>query len=63
VPNYLTGREFVRFNAELQSVVDVPGATDRAIATVELDDSARPLDPHLFEGNAPAHQARRRPGP
>ena len=40
VPNYLTGREFVRFNAELQSVVDVPGATDRAIATVELDDSA-----------------------
>ena len=44
VPGYLTGREFVRFNAELQSVADVSGATDRAIATVELDDSAdRPI--------------------
>ena len=40
VPNYLTGREFVRFSAELQAVGDVAAAADKAIATVELDDSA-----------------------
>jgi ABC-2 type transport system ATP-binding protein len=44
VPNYLTGREFVRFSAELQAVADVTAAADNAIATVELDDSAdRPI--------------------
>jgi len=37
---YLTGREFVRLNADLQGVEDAPGATDRAIATVELVDAA-----------------------
>jgi len=40
VPGYLTGREFVRLNADLQGVADAPGATARAIATVELDDAA-----------------------
>jgi ABC-2 type transport system ATP-binding protein len=44
VPGYLTGRQFVRSNAELQSVPDVATATDRAIATVEMTDSAdRPI--------------------
>ena len=40
VPGYLTGREFVRLNADLQGVADAAGATARAIATVELDDAA-----------------------
>ena len=40
VPGYLTGREFVRFNGELQSVGDVTTATDAAIATVEMGDAA-----------------------
>jgi ABC-2 type transport system ATP-binding protein len=40
VPGYLTGREFVRLNADLQGVADAPGATARAIATVELEDAA-----------------------
>jgi ABC-2 type transport system ATP-binding protein len=44
VPGYLTGREFVRLNADLQGVADAPAATSRAIATVELDDAAdRPI--------------------
>jgi len=33
---YLTGRQFVRLNADLQGVVDAGAAADRAIATVEL---------------------------
>jgi ABC-2 type transport system ATP-binding protein len=37
---YLTGREFVALNARLQGVPDVTHATARAIATVELQDSA-----------------------
>ena len=40
VPGYLTGREFVRLNADLQGVADADDATRRAIATVELDDAA-----------------------
>jgi ABC-2 type transport system ATP-binding protein len=41
---YLTGREFVLLNARLQGVADVPAATARAIATVELEDAAdRPI--------------------
>ena len=40
VPGYLTGREFVRLNADLQGVTDAAHATARAIATVELDDAA-----------------------
>ena len=40
VPGYLTGRGFVRLNAELQGIEDAAGATARAIATVELDDAA-----------------------
>ena len=40
VPGYLTGREFVRLNADLQGVADAAMATDRAIATVELQDAA-----------------------
>jgi ABC-2 type transport system ATP-binding protein len=40
VPGYLTGREFVRLNADLQGVADAPEATARAIATVELEDAA-----------------------
>ena len=38
---YLTGREFVRFNAILQRVKHVDEATDRAIAIVEM---AAPAD-------------------
>jgi ABC-2 type transport system ATP-binding protein len=40
VPDYLTGREFVRLNADLQGVEDAAGATDLAIGTVELVDAA-----------------------
>jgi len=40
VPDYLTGREFVRLNADLQGVADAGAATDRAIGTVELVDAA-----------------------
>jgi len=44
VPGYLTGRQFVRSNAELQSVPDVGTATDTAIATVARTDAAdRPI--------------------
>ena len=44
VHSYLTGREFVLLNARLQGVADVPAATARAIATVELQDAAdRPI--------------------
>jgi ABC-2 type transport system ATP-binding protein len=44
VPGYLTGREFVRINAELQAVADVPSSTETAIATVEMSDAAdRPI--------------------
>jgi ABC-2 type transport system ATP-binding protein len=44
VPGYLTGRQFVRLNAELQDVADASGATDRAVATVELTaDADRPI--------------------
>jgi ABC-2 type transport system ATP-binding protein len=44
VPGYLTGRAFVRFNAELQAVPDVTAATDAAIATVDMADPAdRPI--------------------
>jgi ABC-2 type transport system ATP-binding protein len=40
VPGYLTGHGFVRLNAELQGVPDASAATDRAIATVDLTESA-----------------------
>ena len=40
VPGFLTGREFVRVNADLQGVVDAARATERALATVELTDAA-----------------------
>jgi ABC-2 type transport system ATP-binding protein len=40
VPGYLTGRQFVRSNAELQSVGDVASATETAIATVEMTEAA-----------------------
>ena len=44
VPGYLTGRRFVRSNAELQSVADVVAATETAIATVDMADAAdRPI--------------------
>jgi ABC-2 type transport system ATP-binding protein len=44
VPGYLTGRQFVRSNAELQSVADVASATDVAIATVGMSEAAdRPI--------------------
>jgi len=44
VPGYLTGRQFVRSNAELQSVADVASAADTAIATVDMTDAAdRPI--------------------
>jgi ABC-2 type transport system ATP-binding protein len=44
VPGYLTGREFVRLNSNLQGVGDPRAATDRAIGTVELGDAAdRPI--------------------
>jgi ABC-2 type transport system ATP-binding protein len=40
VPGYLTGREFVRLNAELQGLSDPGQAAVRAIGTVELADVA-----------------------
>jgi ABC-2 type transport system ATP-binding protein len=40
VPGYLTGREFVRLNADLQGLTHPGAATDRAIGTVELVDAA-----------------------
>jgi ABC-2 type transport system ATP-binding protein len=40
VPDYLTGRGFVRINAELQAIADAPVAVERAITTVELNDAA-----------------------
>jgi ABC-2 type transport system ATP-binding protein len=44
VPGYLTGREFVRLNADLQGVADARAAAYRAIGTVELGDVAdRPI--------------------
>jgi ABC-2 type transport system ATP-binding protein len=44
VPGYLTGREFVRLNADLQGVADARTAADRAIGTVELGNVAdRPI--------------------
>ena len=44
VPGYLTGRQFVRYNADLQGVTDPAAAAARALATVELEDAAdRPL--------------------
>jgi ABC-2 type transport system ATP-binding protein len=38
---FLTGREFVRLNAVLQKLKDPDGATERAIALVEMEDAAR----------------------
>jgi ABC-2 type transport system ATP-binding protein len=44
VPGYLTGREFVRSNAALQSVDDVASASESAIATVDMAEAAdRPI--------------------
>jgi len=40
VPDYLTGREFVRLNADLHELADPGDATERAIATVDLPDAA-----------------------
>ncbi len=40
VPGYVTGREFVRLNAELQGIDHAPTATDKAIGTVEMADAA-----------------------
>jgi ABC-2 type transport system ATP-binding protein len=40
VPGFLTGREFVRLNADLQTMPDAAAATERALATVELTDAA-----------------------
>ncbi|HEX2469559.1 MAG TPA: ABC transporter ATP-binding protein [Candidatus Limnocylindrales bacterium] len=40
VPGDVTGREFVRLNAELQGIDRVVAATDRAIGTVEMADAA-----------------------
>ena len=37
---YLSGREFVRMNAQLQKLPDVVAATERALATVEMTDAA-----------------------
>ena len=40
VPGYVTGREFVHLNAELQGIDHASAATDRAIGTVEMVDAA-----------------------
>ncbi|HET9755783.1 MAG TPA: ABC transporter ATP-binding protein [Candidatus Limnocylindrales bacterium] len=40
VPGYVTGREFVRLNAELQGIDRAATATNRAIGTVEMVDVA-----------------------
>jgi ABC-2 type transport system ATP-binding protein len=40
VPGYVTGREFVRLNAELQGIDHAVAAADRAIGTVEMADAA-----------------------
>jgi ABC-2 type transport system ATP-binding protein len=37
---YLTGREFIRLNADLQGVPDAAAAVERALATVELEPAA-----------------------
>ncbi|HVX29481.1 MAG TPA: ABC transporter ATP-binding protein, partial [Nitrolancea sp.] len=37
---YLTGREFVRWNASLQRLNDIDGATQRALNTADLGDAA-----------------------
>lgn len=37
---YLTGREFVRWNASLQRVPDIDAATQRALTTADLGDAA-----------------------
>ena len=39
VPGFLTGRAFVRLNADLQGVPDAAAATERAIATVDLTEA------------------------
>lgn len=38
--DYLTGRQFVRLNADLQQVPDPAAATDAVISTVDLQDAA-----------------------
>ncbi len=63
VPGYLTGRQFVRSNAELQSVADVVAATETADRDRRHGRCGGPPDPHLLEGHAPAHQARGGPRP
>jgi ABC-2 type transport system ATP-binding protein len=40
VPGELSGHDFIRLSAELQSLPDAGAAADRAIATVELTDAA-----------------------
>jgi ABC-2 type transport system ATP-binding protein len=40
VPGYLTGREFIRLNADLQGLAEPGPATERALGTVELMDAA-----------------------
>ncbi len=40
VPGYVTGREFVRLNAELQGIDHAPSAIDQAITTVDMVDAA-----------------------
>jgi ABC-2 type transport system ATP-binding protein len=44
IHSYLSGREFVRMNADLHDLPDAAGAADRALATVDLLDAAdRPI--------------------
>ena len=60
VPGYLTGHEFALLNAELQGVADPRGAADTGHRHGRADRGGPPPDPHVFQGDAPARQARRR---
>ena len=63
---FLTGRAFVRLNADLQGVAAPADAVERALATVELTGAADRAARHVLEGDAPAGEggrgARPRPG-
>ena len=62
---FLTGFEFVRFNARLQGLADPDAAAARAIRTVDLEAAQARAVGDLLEGDAPARQGRRgaRPRP
>ena len=60
---FLTGLEYVRFNARLQGMPNADRAARAAIARVGLEDAAGPPDRDVLQGHAPAGQGRRRARP